>query len=194
MFTQDAFPLRDINPDEVAQIREIFGRPVPNPDFVRHFIEVGGRPLLKENERMLRFMWLTAKGASDYLDVPHDESSRAITAGGMLYAGVYQYFNTKSTLQIRTEAISAIEDLEMDDVILAARDNIRKEGKNFLGLLEAVAPAMQVERRYMELAQIGAGALHLVVHEEDRQTASLFDYEQDPDLADLQEMFKALGS
>jgi hypothetical protein len=192
LLRDNQFPFRDINPDEVAMIRQIWGRPQADPVVVRSFLEIGGRPTLSEDSSLMRYMGKAMHETTVATAINKDQGRSAFTHGALLYASVFRYLNPQAVLPIIPDAINTVGNREIADFIMDSRDVIADTMQLFGQLLPAMQPDLERSSRLAEVAQIGAGAIHLVLLETNRQRTSLAAFETDPDMQDLAELFKEL--
>lgn len=191
---KDVFSLRDVSTGEASQIRQMWGGRQADADTVGFFLEVGGRPLLRTSPYLIRYLGGALNGTLDQIEASPQATRAAFQNGALLYAGVFGHLNRATELPITDEAIDTIGDLDSVDFVIASHDGIGKQGERFCELLDEVVPIMGLSREAKPAAYIGAGALHLVMQESERRMNDLTAFEAAPELADLQEMFKAFGA
>jgi hypothetical protein len=201
------FPNQDVDSDTTARMIQLWGKPRPNTQNILSFLALGESATLAETPLLNAYVTGVMKATSEMTNGDRRKIA-AVRLGAVFYGSVFTHIHGPASLKPDTDVILKVADREGIDVIMDGKSALEDlNAENFHRALNTLLPAVEFGAEYDETTRIGAGAVHLIVMEDQRQALSLHGVdstfaevedpfaalELDPGLADLRRLFDQFG-
>ena len=191
------FPYREISDEENTYLKLMIGMPNPERNRVNKIFEVGGSPLLRTNERMIRYMGFALSHTVEEFGDKSNAAQHLFSGGALFYAAVFHQVNRATKLPIYEAAFEVLEQQDIRNLIFDGPPALRSTTPAFCYLLDGILPTFEGNSEELaRLAFIGASAVHRIVIESDKYNPvlpdSLHAIEVDPTFQDLRDAFGEL--
>ena len=202
------FPNHDVDLDAAVKITQLWGRPRPVAQNVLSFLAVGEMAVLRQAPMLRAYLTGVINVTGEMMNGDKHKMA-AVRLGAVFYGSVFAHFHGTDALRADRKVILDMADREGVDVVLDSKASLEdSDTDNFRRMLGMLLPTVEFRPESYEASLIGAGAVHLVVMEDQKRATSLTTFEEElsaiedpfaalegnPDLADLRKLFEQLDN